>query len=138
MQRAPLRIQSTQTKKSKTPLIIAIVLLVMLIASALINSELNAKLTTLEEEKEEQQALIYNQETIIEENNATVTTILEQFAAFTTYNQTATLPDDYAVEDITEIVENTLELYTYTNGTHIMQRYYFPTINTYTNPFMVD
>lgn len=135
MQRAPLRIQSTQTKKSKTPLIIAIVLLVMLIASALINSELNAKLTTLEEE---QQSLIYNQETIIEENNATVTTILEQFAAFTTYNQTATLPDDYAVEDITEIVENTLELYTYTNGTHIMQRYYFPTINTYTNPFMVD
>lgn len=135
MQRAPLRIQSTQTKKSKTPLIIAVVLLVMLIASALINSELNAKLTTLEEE---QQSLIYNQETIIEENNATVTTILEQFAAFTTYNQTATLPDDYAVEDITEIVENTLELYTYTNGTHIMQRYYFPTINTYTNPFMVD
>lgn len=135
MQRAPLRIQSTQTKKSKTPLIIAIVLLVMLIASALINSELNAKLTTLEEE---QQSLIYNQETIIEENNAAVTTILEQFAAFTTYNQTATLPDDYAVEDITEIVENTLELYTYTNGTHIMQRYYFPTINTYTNPFMVD
>jgi hypothetical protein len=135
MQRAPLRIQSTQTKKSKTPLIIAVVLLVMLIASALINSELNAKLTTLEEE---QQALIYNQETIIEENSATVTTILEQFAAFTTYNQTATLPDDYAVEDITEIVENTLELYTYTNGTHIMQRYYFPTINTYTNPFMVD
>ena len=118
-----------------TLIIICVTLTILLAASAVINNNVNNQVQKSEDRAIEAETTISEMETLLDQNNQTINTILEQFTLISGYNQTE-LTDDFTETDSVSIVDDYMLLFTYTNGTMTLQRYYFPTLDDWSPTYI--
>ncbi len=134
MQRRP--IAQPQPKQWKTPIILCIILVLLLAFAASINMGLNSQLSQARADADEAQTAMYDMQTQMEDNEDKINDVMSQFINSVTSNQTNISLDDFTVQNITTVLEDALDLYTYTNGTMTVERYYFPSIDLWSAPYI--
>jgi len=133
MQRRPL--PPPPPKKPKTLIFICLTLTILLAYAAAINLDLNSELEIAESDKDELRTFLALAEENTVTTNQTINNILEQFLLYNQY-QTIQLDDNFTKTNEIQIIEDYIVLVSYNNGTHHAQRYYFPTLDNYSNAYL--
>jgi hypothetical protein len=137
MQRRHTQPKPKPSQKPTQLLILCIILCVMLAASATINVNTGNSYNQAQSDIVMLQTQIDNAQTQIDNGNETINKVIMQIANFTTLNQT-TINDDYVLIESVPIVHNLLEEQFYSDGTTTVVMLYYPTLDLYSQPYLME